>query len=570
MRTLIVALASLSVLLVAPSPAAAGGFYLLERGSGPLGRGGAVIAGVEDPHALWLNPAGLAYSGDQLLIDATLTLFETTYTRIDGGGATLPAVGAHHPYVPIPTVAGSFSIDELPNFTFGLGVFAPNAVLPEWPRSIDVGGVEQPAPQRYSLLSLEGSLLSTVALAAAWRPIEELSIGLSTHLLFGSFNAEVALSACDGVICSFPEDPEYDGVAHISLPVFYPFFVLGGVLDLDMVKVGLSISTPFNLEGSALIQVRPPGAAAFQGAEVVNRRAGCNHERAGEPCRDDTRADVQLEFPWIVRFGVEVRPLPELRLEASVVWETWSLQDEARIHPSDVWIEDALGGALDYQVGPMNIPRNMSDTVSVRVGGAYTIERAVTVRLGGYWENGAFSDPYLTALTIDSDKVLASAGVGIHVSPEVTIDIAAGYLWLASRQVRDSMVPQANPIRPPASAAETIYVGNGDYSMTAPFFGLGVRWQGDSGNIRGPGEDDEPAPAPVEEPEETAPDPDGASATSSEDPAAPVDPGTPWYLQGRGQGGEPAPEATPEEPEAPAVEPAEQEEEPRPRRRRRR
>ena len=564
-RTLIVpSIALLLLVLLAPSHAAAGGFYLLERGSGPLGRGGAVIAGVEDPHALWLNPAGLAYSGDQLLIDTTLTLFETTYTRIDGGGTTLPTVSGHHPYVPIPTVAGSFSIDELPSFTFGLGLFAPNAVLPEWPQSIDVGGVQQPAPQRYSVLSLEGSVLSTVALAAAWRPIEELSIGFATHLLFGSFNAQVALSACDGVICSFPEDPEYDGVAQITLPVFYPFFVLGGVVDLDMVKIGLSISTPFNLEGSALIQVRPPGAAAFQGAEVANRRPGCNYENAGDPCRDDTRADVQLAFPWVLRFGVEVRPVRELRLEASVVWETWSVQDEARIRPTDVWIEDALGGALDYQVGPMNIPRNMNDTVSVRVGGAYTIERAVTLRLGGYWENGAFSDPYLTALTIDSDKVLASAGVGIHVSPEVTIDVAAGYLWMASRQVRDSAVPQSNPIRPPASAAETIYVGNGDYSMTAPFFGLGVRWQGDSGNIRGPGEDDdEPAAPAVEEPESAAPD--AAPAPSSEEPAAPTDPATPWYLQGR----EPAPEATPEEPEAPAVEPTE-EEEPRPRRRRRR
>lgn len=547
MRTSWIAVLVVTVLAaLAPSRAAAGGFYLADRGGRPLARGGAFVAGVDDPHALWYNPAGLAYSGDQLLIDATLTLFETSFTRIDGGGVWQPTVTGHHAYLPIPTVAGSFSLDELPNLTFGVGLLAPNSALMEWPQSIDVGGVEHPAPQRYSLLSLEGSLLSSLNFGVAWRPFKELSIGLATHLLMGNFNARVALSACDGVICSFPEDPEYDAVAQISLPVFYPFFVLGAVIDLDVVRIGASISTPFNLEGSALVQVRPPSAAAFQGAEVVNRRPGCNYMDRNDPCRTDTRADVQLEFPWILRFGVEVRPVPELRLEAAVVWETWSVQDAARIQPRDAWIQGALGGALDYQVGPIDVPRNMNDTVSVRLGGAYTIDDRVTLRLGGYWENGSFSDPYLTVLTVDSDKLVMGGGVGVNLTDDVSLDVTGGYIWMASREVRDSAVPQANPIRPPRSEAETIYVGNGDYSMSAPFFGLGVRVRLDGGRIRGPGEE-EPA---AEEP--------AAEEPAAEEPSAetaPVDPSTPWYLQGRQTPTEPS--ATEEEPPPVEPEPAE-------------
>ncbi|MCZ7678425.1 MAG: outer membrane protein transport protein [Sandaracinaceae bacterium] len=151
-RSLIVAtFLSLSALALLPGRAAAGGFYLADRGVRPLGRGGAFVAGVDDPHALWYNPAGLSWSGDQLLIDASLTLFETNYARIDGGGNLLPAVNGHHAYLPIPTVAGSFSIDELPNFTFGLGVMAPNSALMEWPQEIELDGMPYPAPQRYSL-----------------------------------------------------------------------------------------------------------------------------------------------------------------------------------------------------------------------------------------------------------------------------------------------------------------------------------------------------------------------------------------------------------------------------------
>src|SRR5690606_41232150 len=66
---------------------------------------------------------------------------------------------------------------------------------------------------------------------------------------------------------------------------------------LDVVRIGASVSTPFNLEGSARIQVRPPSAAAFSGAEVVNRSPGCDWQDPSAPCRGDTRGDVQLEFP---------------------------------------------------------------------------------------------------------------------------------------------------------------------------------------------------------------------------------------------------------------------------------
>lgn len=549
-RTLL-AIASALAVSSAASLAHAGGFYLAPRGVRPLSRGGAYVAGVEDPHALWYNPAGLAYSGDQLLLDANLTLFEAWFERVDGGGTTLPEARGYHGYIPIPTVGGSFGFDEVPELTFALGIAAPNSVLANWPQEPD-------APQRYSLLTLEGSLLVSLNAGVAWRPIRELSIGLATHVLIGNFDATVALSACDGVICSFPEDPEYDGIANLSLPSVFPFVVLGTIVDLGVVRIGASVATPFNLEGTARVRVRPPSAAAFEGAEVVNRRPGCNWMDESDPCRHDTVANAQLEFPWILRLGVEVRPVPELRVELAAVYETWSVQDAARIDPQDTWIQGALGGGLEYQVGPLDIPRNMNDTISIRLGGAYTIERTVTVLLGVSFENGAFGNPWLTPLTIDSDKVIVSGGAGIDVSPEVSLDLNVGYAWLAPRTVADSMVPQANPIRPPGSDDARVFVGNGTYTMSAPFFGIGMRWRLDAGNVRGPGRedrtDDADEPASAEEP---TPDlePPGEGAE-----------GTPWYLRGGAQrpAVEPAPEveaeveADPEpEPEvAPARRPA--------------
>lgn len=551
--------------LVPASLAHAGGFFLAERGVRPLGRGGAFVAGADDLHSLWINPAGLSWSGSSLLLDANLTLFSVDYTRIDSGGNVLPTVNGYHPYLPIPTLGGTFHFPELPDWSFGAALMVPNAALPEWPRSVvDQSGVEQPAPQRYSVLSMQGSFLATIALGAAWRPIPELSIGFAAHFLFGSFTAESTVSACDGVACAFPEDPEYDGVALVSLPVFYPIFVFGATYDAGIVRIGASFSTPFDLAGSAAIQMRPPSAAAFSGAELVNRGPGCDYTNPNDPCRNNTRADVSLGFPFSLRGGVEVRPVPELRIEASVVWEAWSMQQEVQIVPRDVWIEGALG-FLDYQVGPLTIPRRMNDTVSVRLGGEYTIERVVTVRLGGSFENGAFSNPYLNALTIDSDKLIFAAGVGVNVSDEVRIDAVGGYVGLFDRSVRDSQVPQPSPIRPPLTpsdprqAGDPVFIGDGDYHVTAPFFGLGLHWRMDPPRPSASSQEPEQEAAPEGPPQEQAP-----SAAPAE---GATDPGRPWYLQG---GQAPPEQAAPAEEAAPEASPEPEPEQPRRRPRRRR
>lgn len=515
------ALAALAVCLAIPSTAHAGGFYLLDRDTRALGRGGAFVAGADDPSSLWYNPAGIGFSGNQLLLDATMTFFSVDYTRVDSGGTTLPTVNGTNAPIPIPTIAGTFNLG-LRNFVFEVGIFAPNAALMRWPASVTVDGVPQAAPQRYSLLSMEGSLIAALALGAAWRPIDELSIGLGVHVVYGSFAAQTALSACDGITCAFPEDPEYDGVAQLTLnPVFTAVATLGVTYDAGPVRFGVSVMTPYSLSGNASIQVRTPSAAAFDGAFVRTREGGCatvpdqeiaSSIAAGEhhACQD-TRADMNLDFPWIVRAGVQLEAIDDLLLELSFVYESWSLQTEASVRPHDVWFSDALGGALDYQVGPLSIPRHMRDTFSIRLGGEYTIDDFIQVRLGGYYESGSFDDQWLQALTIDSDKIVIAGGASVRVVDGFWIDAMVGYAHLFPRNVTNSAVPVPNPIRPAVAdpdpsvrmPGDPTYIGNGTYDMTAPFFGLGIRWLPDWGApVAPPPEElvEETEAPPVEEP----------------------------------------------------------------------
>lgn len=537
-------IAALALTLALPSRGRAGGFYLLDRGTRAMGRGGAQVAGADDPGALWYNPAGLGLAGEQLLLDATLTFLRVDYTRIDAGGNWQPTVNGSNAPIPIPTIAGSFDFG-LRDWTFGAGLFAPNAALMQYPEQLVVDGMPYPAPQRYSLLSMEGSTIAMVALGAAWTPLRDpagnsqLSIGLAVHTVLGAFAARVAMSACEGAICTFPEDPDYDAVAQMTLAPIITATVIGGVTwTPGPLRIGFSIGTPFSLSGDASIQVRPPSAAAFDGALVRSRGGDCaavpDEEvvaNAEHRCRQ-TRADINLDFPVTLRFGVELLAIEGLRLEASVVWETWSLQRDVSVRPRDVWIVDALG-FLDYEVGAISIPRNMNDTLSARLGGEYTIDGSVALRLGAYYENGAFADRWLSALTIDSDKVVVAAGAGFRVHEGLWIDVLAGYAHLFGRQVRDSQVPQASPIRPPVpdetpdgrQLGDPVFIGNGDYSFLAPFAGVGIRWQADWASTTSP---PEPEPEPSTEaaaapPIELDPSRPAIEDGAASDPAIPAD-----------------------------------------------
>ena len=496
-----------------PSRASAGGLFLTDRGTRPLSRGFALVAGADDPQAIWYNPAGLSWSGQQLLLDATLTFLRASYERVDGGGNVLPRVEADAPPLPIPMLAYSHPVGD---WTLGLGIFAPNASLLRWPRGVRTDGGScdftgddaddpscQPAPQRYSLYSLEGSAFLNVSPAVAWRPVEELSVGLGMHLLVGSFVGETAISSCDGFVCSQPEDPEWDGLARFELsPIIHPGISGGLTYDAGVVRVGASfVWWPKAVSGDAKLQVRLPSAPLFDGARV-----------------EGDKAHLELALPFMLRGGVELRPARGLRMEAALVWEHWATQRAATITPKNIWIRDAVAIG-DYQVGPLAIPRHMNDVFSVRLGGSYRFaDERVEVSLGVNYENSSFDDAYLSPLTLDSSKWITGLGVSVRVSESVWLDVSYAHVFLQDRDVTNSQVPQPNPIRPPRSpevppnAGGAVPIGNGRYAMEADMVGIGLRWRpAPSAPSVPPAEDDiEPPPRPDRteaEPTRAAPEP---------------------------------------------------------------
>ena len=454
-RLLAVALA-----ILAPSSRVhASGLFLFDRGARALGRGGAFIAAPDDPSALWYNPAGLADSKNQIVADAVLPILLADFERLNPDGTYSPKIKAKPTPIPIPTLALSNDLGTR-NFNFGLGIIAPMTVLMNWDRSVR----GEPSPSRYSLIGLKGSVLANVVAGIAWKGFKVLSLGFDVQFTSGIFKAETALSACDGAICRQPESRFWDAYATVRTFPAWGVTGVGGIgIDLDALRLGASVMLPYKLKGRGKLDLKLPTAPVFEEAELRG---------------DDI--EISLDFPTIVRFGSEIRPLEYLRMEGAFVWEQWSRQKTIDITAKNVAIEnvEAIG---TYEIGKVQIERRMRDTWSLRGGFELFVPKkwmvvdiALALRGGLAYEKGAFTSETITPLTIDTDKVVLSGGLSIGLASWLTFDTVGGWVFMKDLDVKDSEIRQTQALRPPQPGAATI-IGNGRYAQDALFLGGGFR-----------------------------------------------------------------------------------------------
>ena len=542
------AAAVLSLLVVSspwlPSQASAGGLYYTDRGARSLGRGQAQVAGADDGSALWVNPAGLTWAGQQIFFDAMFSSLRADYTRIDSGGNVEPTVSNNLVPFPLPMIAYSddFGLDD---WTFGFGLMVPNMVPLDWPETVVANGEELPGPTRYALISQQGSAFAHLVAGAAWQPADGLSIGASVHLLTGTVRTVSVSNGCDRFVCTQPENPEHDGLSVTTLSGVLGITAIFGVIYAhDDLRFGASFMLPHSIAGSGDIETRLPSASVYDGAYLE---------------ADGVHGSTNM--PWVLRGGVEIRPTRAVRIEAAAAYEGWSVQDSYRAESKNAWVRNTFGLG-DVQIGSIVIPRNLNDVVSLRLGTELAIDDAeeIWLRAGLTYENSSVRDEYLTAAALDSDKYLTSVGASFEVADGFFVDASYAHVFMTDRTVLNSQVPIPGLTRPepstdvpsPAGAGS---VGNGHYAMEGDVFGLGIRYVlGDDGEADAARAEPDADPEAATEPEDvdaTAPEeidgegspaarvdgPDDAADTrpapAEEPTAAPQVDDRPWYLRGR-------------------------------------
>jgi long-chain fatty acid transport protein len=461
-------------LLLATSGARAGGLFTTDRGVRPMGRGGAFVAGADDLGAIWYNPAGLADAGSSILVDASWLNFSADYTRssnvVTAGGTVqtidFPTVKGTTPFLPLPTIAGSYNFGKQKEFTAAFGVTAPYTAVASYPLEVD----GSPAPSRYSLVSLEGSALAIVGGYFAYKPIEQLRIGGGLQVLAGNFNSTVVFSASPSDrLIGAPEDPAYDSFSQLKVgPIVSPSANFGMIgAPTEHIRLGLSAQLPFWINAPAEINVRLPTAAPFDRAR-----------------QEGNEAQVRFRLPPIVRAGVEYRTDlnadSRIRAELAYVREFWSLHDSIDVRPENVKLFDVTGFPSPFGVAPISLPRNFQDSNSFRLGGEYSLKLSeywTDFRGGVSYETSGVPPAWVSPLTYDASKVVLSLGGGLHIGQHWRFDALAALVLLSSTTVdpADAEVPRVNPVRGNPTATESI--NGGEYSARAVILGVGLNYK---------------------------------------------------------------------------------------------
>jgi long-chain fatty acid transport protein len=454
-----------------PSGRAQGaGLYFSDRGVRPMGRAGAFVAGADDAGSVWYNPAGLSLAKTSLLVDFSYLRYTSTFERrdavADNAGAVhiyeFPRVQSSTPFLPLPTLAGSWALGSDEKVSVGFGVFAPYAALTSYPAKVD--GV--PSPSRYSLVSLDGSTLANVLGTMAFAVTPKLRVGAGLGAVVGAFQSRVVFSASPPYrLLGAPEDPNFDAESVLKVgPIVAPTGNIGIQFDaLDNLRLGASAQAPAWINAPATVDVRLPDAIEFDRAR-----------------QDGNEATVRFKLPPIVRVGVEFRPVPSLRIEAAYVREFWSIHESIDVRPKDIAIVGLVGLPSPFAVSPISLPRNFSDAGSYRVGGEFSFpvgRQTVDVRAGVSYDESAVPTPYLSALTVDLAKVMVTAGASVHFGRHWRVDALFAQPFTFSRSVPtgDARIGRVNPVQGNPTRVEAVNGGN--YAVSANLFGLGAAYK---------------------------------------------------------------------------------------------
>ena len=462
--------------MLAASDADAAGLFMTDRGVRPMGRGGAFVAGADDLHAIWYNPAGLADAGSSVLVDFSWLNYSAEYTRatnvVDAGGTVRtinsPLVKGTSPFLPIPTIAGSWNFGKKKEFTVAAGIYAPYTAIASWPLTID----GQPSPSRYSLVSLEGSALVISGLYFAYKPIEQIRIGLGAQALVGNFASSVVFSSSppDRLIGA-PEDPQYDAFSQLTAgPIVAPSGNLGIIaIPTEKLHLGLSGQLPFWVNAPAKIQVRLPTAAPFDKAT-----------------QHGDSAHVRMTLPAIARIGAEFRtdlgPQSKIRVELSYVREFWSMFKSIDIRPDNITLHDITGFPSPFGVAPITLPKNFQDSNSIRLGTELSLKNLIRdywidLRAGVMYETSGVPKEWISPQVYDANKIVAGAGGSIHIGEHWRMDGLASLALLNGTNLdpADAKVPRVNPVQGNPVATEPI--NGGLYSAHALILGVGVNYK---------------------------------------------------------------------------------------------
>ena len=148
---------------------------------------------------------------------------------------------------------------------------------------------------------------------------------------------------------------------------------------------------------------------------------------------NNTPVTFTLTVPWpqSLSGGMAVKPLPGLRLMASIDWTDWSSFSVLQPHFNDMNLDPNSRLLLDYM-----------DNYTIHVGAEYAIGAAgppvAVVRAGYSFDSNAVPDRTIDRQLQDAGKHTIGGGGGVRLGERIWIDAAGELLFGEARAVPDT------------------------------------------------------------------------------------------------------------------------------------
>jgi long-chain fatty acid transport protein len=346
----------------------AAGFAIPHQTARGLGLSNAMTAGINDPSAVYYNPAALGeVNGNNFLLTGT---YIGLYNSVENSGRD--AVNKHDDNF----LASLFANYHIPgsDFTFGIGMYSPFGLATTYDR-----GFTRFAAERAELKTIY------VTPAISWHPSKFVSVGTGFSYVHGSglFSRGLCLDPITG--CTLPIGLE--GRLRITDTVNAFGYNLGVLVKpVDSLKFGFSYRSRVDLR--------------FDDADV---------KLGGAFSTTRTKGNIRpLVLPPVINAGLFWEINPVWGAEFVYEYTRWSefKNFAATFSPTPTFLPIAV------PVAGFSLPQNWKNTSTLRFGSYYKLNENWELRGGFALEESAIPDRTLNPAIPDADKLTLNAGIG--------------------------------------------------------------------------------------------------------------------------------------------------------------
>jgi long-chain fatty acid transport protein len=294
---------------VATKSFATNGYFMTGLGAKQLAMGGAAVANPQDASTILTNPAGIAWLPTSSASVGGDIFVPLRYLNGQGSQSNVYVV----PAAGIAINPKGCNCQES-NFTWGIGMYGVSGMGVDWNNPNGFGPQAQPLQKVYSNMQM-----MEMDLAGAYRIDGHLSIGFAPVFVYQSMELEMdmnnaAIAQMSGMAPFLPATAQ-TGTAVNSLSAQNAYgagFNLGLVYKLnDMWQFGLAYQSKRWMQTLQWNTI-PNAFNPITGTGMLGGMF------------DGYKVRMRLDMPQTVQFGVNFRPVNNLRVEADVKWINWS------------------------------------------------------------------------------------------------------------------------------------------------------------------------------------------------------------------------------------------------------